>query len=65
MALAPNRRQAVIWTSYGLVYWRIYAPLGLNELNNAWQRERETYEVLVSKSGTQIRQIDIKDGATI
>ena len=28
--LAPTRRQAIIWTKYGLVYWRIYASLGLN-----------------------------------
>ena len=31
--LAPNRRQAIIWTSDGLVYWCIYVLLGLNELN--------------------------------
>ena len=30
--LVPNRQQAVIWTSAGLIYWRIYASLGLNEL---------------------------------
>ena len=30
--LAPKRRQAIIWTIDGLVYWRIYASLGLNEL---------------------------------
>ena len=23
--LAPNRRQVIIWSNYGLVYWRIYA----------------------------------------
>ena len=26
--LAPPRRQAFIWTNYGLVYWRIYASIG-------------------------------------
>ena len=31
--LAPNRRQAIIWTNGGLGYWRIYTSLGLNELN--------------------------------
>ena len=31
--LAPNRRQAIIWTNGDLDYWRIYASLGLNELN--------------------------------
>ena len=28
--LAPNRKQAIIWTSDGLVYRCIYASLGLN-----------------------------------
>ena len=28
----PNRGQAIIWTIDGLVYWRMYASLGLNEL---------------------------------
>ena len=26
------RRQSIIWTNDGLVYWRIYASLGLSEL---------------------------------
>ena len=30
--LAPNRRQAIIGTKGGIVHWRIYASLGLNEL---------------------------------
>ena len=30
--LTRNRWQAIIWTNGGLVYWRIYASLGLNEL---------------------------------
>ena len=31
--LAPTRRQAIIWTNDGLIYWCIYsASLGLNEL---------------------------------
>ena len=28
--LMPNKRQAIIWTNGGLVYWRIYASFGLN-----------------------------------
>ena len=32
--LAPNRRQAIIWTNVDMLYWRIYAPLGLNELKS-------------------------------
>ena len=35
--LAPSRRQAIIWTKWWWVYRRIYASLGLNELNSlAW-----------------------------
>ena len=30
--LSRSRRQAIIWTNDGLVYWGIYASLGLNEL---------------------------------
>ena len=30
--LAPSRRQAIIWTNDGLVYWHIYASLYLNQL---------------------------------
>ena len=30
---APNRRQAIIWTNGGLVNWRIYASLSLNEFS--------------------------------
>ena len=31
--LAPNRRQAIILTNDGFVYWRIYPPVGLDELS--------------------------------
>ena len=31
--LTPSRRQAVIWTNDGSLYRRMYASLGLNELN--------------------------------
>ena len=34
--LALNRRQAIIWTNDGQVYWRIYASLCLNELNEKY-----------------------------
>ena len=27
-----NRQQAIIWTNDGLVYWLVYASLGLEEL---------------------------------
>ena len=30
--LAPNRRQAIIWTNADLIHWRIYAALGGDEL---------------------------------
>ena len=29
--LVPNRRQAIIWTNDGLVYWRICVSIGLSE----------------------------------
>ena len=38
MALAPTRRQAIIWTNDGMIYWRIYtsqriyASLGHNDI---------------------------------
>ena len=31
--LVSIRREAIIWTNDGLVYWRIYAVLGLSELS--------------------------------
>ena len=32
-----TRRQCIIWTNGGLIYWHIYASLDLNELKNqAW-----------------------------
>ena len=34
--LAPNRRQAIIWTDDDPVHWRIYAALGGDELINHW-----------------------------
>ena len=30
--LAPNRRQAIIWTNTDLIHWRIYVALGGDEL---------------------------------
>ena len=30
--LAPKRQQATIWSNVDMLYWRIYASLGLNEL---------------------------------
>ena len=34
LGLAPNRRQAIIWPNDCLLYRRIYASLGLDELTN-------------------------------
>ena len=34
--LAPNRRQAIIWTSDGLGCRRIYVSFGLNESSHPW-----------------------------
>ena len=33
--LPPNSLQAIIWTKVGMLYWRIYASLGHNELTDA------------------------------
>ena len=33
--LAPNRRQAIIWTNADPIHWRIYAALGGDELTEA------------------------------
>ena len=30
------RRPGIIWTNGGLIYWRVYASPGLNELNCRW-----------------------------
>ena len=35
--MARRRPGAIIWTNDGMVYWRIYASLGLNELT--WDLE--------------------------
>ena len=32
--LAPNRRQAIIWTNVSLVYWHMYATVSLNGLTS-------------------------------
>ena len=32
--LVPNRRQAIVWSSNGGFYWRIYASFVLSELTN-------------------------------
>ena len=31
----PNRLQAIIWINVGMLYWRIYASLGLNDFSQA------------------------------
>ena len=31
-AFVPNRRQAIIWTKSGQIYWRIFACVDLAEL---------------------------------
>ena len=36
--LAPNRRQAIIWTYADPIHWRIYVALGADELTlNMWE----------------------------
>ena len=54
--LAPNRRQAIIWTNYGLGYWRIYAPFALNEFRTRRPtKHRHTHKKKYKKlrAGTQ------------
>ena len=36
--LSLTRRQAIIWLNDALVYWRMYASLGLNELTEICRR---------------------------
>ena len=33
----PHKQQAIIWNSDGLLYLRIYASLGLDELRTWWK----------------------------
>ena len=40
-ALASNMRQPSIWTNDGLVYWRIYASLDLNQLKVLGNNNRD------------------------
>ena len=39
----PNRQQAIIWTSNAIVYWGIYASLGLNGLKWAPCQQQVCY----------------------
>ena len=34
--LAPNRRQTIMWSYVGMLYWRTYASLGPNELSSVF-----------------------------
>ena len=36
--MAPNRRQAMIWTNADAIRWRIYAALGADELRGVFNR---------------------------
>ena len=47
--LAPNRWQAIIWTKDGIVNWRIYASLGLNESNRIMVQLNFLYVLLFIK----------------
>ena len=55
--LAPNRRQAIIWTNADPVRWRIYAALGRDELNKPIQFQQPAhilywYAISVDDLGT-------------
>ena len=47
--LAPIRRQVIIWTSDGLINWRIYATLGLNVLKRQQQIVRLFHRISFHK----------------
>ena len=51
--LAPNKRQAIIWTNGDSIHWRIYATLGGDTLRNpaVCLRQNKTY---ISLHHTQI-----------
>ena len=34
--LMSIKQQTIIWTNDGIVYWRTYASIGLNELNHSY-----------------------------
>ena len=63
----PVRRQAIIWTTDCLVYWRIYASRRLNELNTAiyysrcrWTGDRSNGKNLVVKVYTFVGSLPRK-----
>ena len=55
--LAPNRRQAIIWTNGGLVYWGIYAWLGLNVFKKGFadKTNRDVMDIWVLFNGANSR----------
>ena len=50
--LAPNRRQAIIWTNDGLIYWNIY--VSLNELKKVYKdssdHERQLRHIRIQRA---------------
>ena len=49
--LAPNSRQAIVWTNDGLVYWRMYAyPANTSRDNDVViTSQRRHFDVITSK----------------
>ena len=51
--LAQNRRHAIIWSNVGMLYWRIFASLGLSEL-----RQPQFYSIQIHYNPTEDRVLD-------
>ena len=45
--LSPTKRQVIIWTNGGIIYWRIYASLDLNELRKYKNTPIERKEIVL------------------
>ena len=56
--LAPNRHQGIFWTNVGLVDWRIYASLDLNELK---QSTNITESLTLTSAGYRLQHEPLQD----
>ena len=58
--LAPNRRQAIIWTNAHPINWRLYMALGGDEINNQYGHPSSVYQTgtnVVAFNAMEIRKI--------
>ena len=63
--LVPSGRQANIWTNDGLVWWRMYASLGLNELTLMWRHSIVKREAGPIFQPTEMVYVTISDNMHI